>query len=1194
MPQTAELDRLAGIIERRDTVLFIGSGVSTWSGLPTWSGLIDALCRFLESVGRSADLVRRELRNNDLLLAASYGFDQISRQERCEFLRGACLRPEVEPSPLHHAIAALGSRCFITTNYDTLLERTLCQVRANEHFDVVTSLQQLEIASIVQSRADGFVFKPHGDIGSCDSVILTREDYRTLHGERRNVLEATRTLLVSRPIVFIGFGLRDPDFILVRDLVFSTFGAHPPDHYALMPDILPPEADYWRRHYGIRLVSYPTDPEGVGAERHKSLLTLVEKLTGRQEQAAPMGQPEPISGKILAHARHARGLISTIPDAPDPMPLRLGPARFKRNDSDLNIHRLWGQDALTVLKSCTGGLVLEGPPGSGKSFTVERAVREIAKDLEEQCLTNPQQQIEDLRVPVIVRLRDYRGDVTSMVADALPLDIHPEDIFTRGNGVFFLDGVNEIPAEYPRSDVLADLSSFVRKAAGCAVVLTTRFGEELDSLAIPTLSLDEISHKYVLAQIANHDAGTRPLDDDTVDLLRRPLYFNAWRSGRLDLAAVATVHDVYSQLVQGLEAEARSRLGDLAYGDVFGKIAYSMIESGDLSVAEAQVHSELRTVLPRRVAVADFVNHQISTGTLLATPLRRLAFFHHSLAEYFAARYLARLATVDQGAIRRCLSRRDWDQAILLTLGFLPSEQARAVFDDVMSADPAMALRALNYVEAQRADWTDRALKFLTGLRHGRFEHAIEYALSRLRVTAANEASLMALVERGEGLGGVAAGLLWNAVPERREWLRKLLLDTSRGYNFLARFAEGIRTTIADADARALLSRVSSMSLDESTERLLRCGEEVDEYVGVFYAVSQAVTRLPVDDRIAHARDGSVMVRCVVAESLWDVREPSAMAFMQELILAGEDHAIVGLHFQLRFGEPRDNALPQPLPGMVNALFTAVRENRKPDWAVGVLRDLVRSFPNLKSEVPDSPAGPWLMPALTAYVSGDIDGFFDAIENLATSEVDLSKEPVEALNAVNVPWADRSNILLELLHLRDAQLTLSVLDGLNLHHGNDTGLRCRLDDLKWWIEWLAHLDAEDDDLLCQRLGSFLALATDEVTQRDIVRRFNRVARDRAVLAKYVLPRMPWVSVDDLSASAVGWLLRELASHGCTSDWDDSALASLATEDFVQQQLIPMFLDNPGETVRENLLLTLRQVGMRHRRRYVDEDGSLIW
>ncbi|WP_167517458.1 SIR2 family protein [Micromonospora orduensis] len=261
----AEARRLGELISRPDTIVFVGAGVSNWSGLPTWRELLQRLAEFLVENGRSAMLVERELANNDLLLAASFGFHQLNRNERCEFLRRHCHAPLVEPAELHRAIVGLGARCFITTNYDGLLERALREHRPGEYFDVVTPLQQIEIATVVQAKSEGFVFKPHGDISSCDSIVLTREDYREMQGARRNVLEAMRTLLVSRPVLFVGFGLRDPDFLLVRDLISLTFGANPAGHYALMPDVPPAEVDYWNRSYGIRIIPYATDQAASGS-----------------------------------------------------------------------------------------------------------------------------------------------------------------------------------------------------------------------------------------------------------------------------------------------------------------------------------------------------------------------------------------------------------------------------------------------------------------------------------------------------------------------------------------------------------------------------------------------------------------------------------------------------------------------------------------------------------------------------------------------------------------------------------------------------------------------------------------------------------------------------------------------------------------------------------------------------------------
>ena len=74
------------------------------------------------------------------------------------------------------------------------------------------------MAEIIHARATDFIFKPHGDAADSESIILTREQYRQLlpQGEREAALESLKTLLATRPVVYLGFGLRDPDFLYVR------------------------------------------------------------------------------------------------------------------------------------------------------------------------------------------------------------------------------------------------------------------------------------------------------------------------------------------------------------------------------------------------------------------------------------------------------------------------------------------------------------------------------------------------------------------------------------------------------------------------------------------------------------------------------------------------------------------------------------------------------------------------------------------------------------------------------------------------------------------------------------------------------------------------------------------------------------------------------------------------------------------
>ena len=167
------MEKLKQVLAQEDTVLFIGSGISLWSGLPSWSGVIEELAKFVESAGAKADLVRAEAERGDLLQAASYGFDKLTKQQIGDFIRATCRYGVAKPHEIHRKIVSLGTRCFVTTNYDNLLEEALRQWQPDRFFrPPITNRHLTETAEIVHARAIDFVFKPHGDAADSDSIIL--------------------------------------------------------------------------------------------------------------------------------------------------------------------------------------------------------------------------------------------------------------------------------------------------------------------------------------------------------------------------------------------------------------------------------------------------------------------------------------------------------------------------------------------------------------------------------------------------------------------------------------------------------------------------------------------------------------------------------------------------------------------------------------------------------------------------------------------------------------------------------------------------------------------------------------------------------------------------------------------------------------------------------------------------------------
>lgn len=186
------MEHLRQVLSQEDTVLFIGSGISLWSGLPSWPRLIEELADFVDRTGNNADLIRSEARRGDLLQAASYGFDRLTKHQIGDFIRSSCRYGVAQPHEVHRKIVSLGPRCFLTTNYDNLIEESLRRWRPDRFFrPPVTNRHLTETAEIVHARATDFVFKPHGDAADSESIILTREQYRQLlpGGERQAALE---------------------------------------------------------------------------------------------------------------------------------------------------------------------------------------------------------------------------------------------------------------------------------------------------------------------------------------------------------------------------------------------------------------------------------------------------------------------------------------------------------------------------------------------------------------------------------------------------------------------------------------------------------------------------------------------------------------------------------------------------------------------------------------------------------------------------------------------------------------------------------------------------------------------------------------------------------------------------------------------------------------------------------------------
>ncbi len=180
----------------RECVLFVGAGLSSAAGLPGWDALIR---RLGDDLG-----IRRPDRHNYLDLA-QWHRERFGRDRLADLLRQT-YSAQAHPTLGHYLLMSLPLRHVITTNYDDLLERALTALKRHP----VKVIHQQDVARTGQDEV--FVVKLHGDLAHAEEIILTHDDYDEFFHRRPAMALLLESLLLNQTFLFVGYGLRDPNF----------------------------------------------------------------------------------------------------------------------------------------------------------------------------------------------------------------------------------------------------------------------------------------------------------------------------------------------------------------------------------------------------------------------------------------------------------------------------------------------------------------------------------------------------------------------------------------------------------------------------------------------------------------------------------------------------------------------------------------------------------------------------------------------------------------------------------------------------------------------------------------------------------------------------------------------------------------------------------------------------------------------
>jgi translation initiation factor 2B subunit (eIF-2B alpha/beta/delta family) len=238
---------LATKLKNGELAAFLGAGISKTYKDPrtgkTYQGLLDA-----------SSIVERLVEKKSYLtkdLSFGQAFFLLKNQEgRTELERNILDfidKPGISPLPAHELLANMPFSVFLTTNFDSLTEKSLTKSKKS----YASILDDNDVPRWRGTQLP--VIKLHGCITRPDTLIAAEDEYIPI-GLKNPVVEAlVKTLLSKKTALFLGFALKDIDFKIIYDELMHNLKEHMPKSYAIVHSATDYEIAYWKAR-GIEII----------------------------------------------------------------------------------------------------------------------------------------------------------------------------------------------------------------------------------------------------------------------------------------------------------------------------------------------------------------------------------------------------------------------------------------------------------------------------------------------------------------------------------------------------------------------------------------------------------------------------------------------------------------------------------------------------------------------------------------------------------------------------------------------------------------------------------------------------------------------------------------------------------------------------------------------------------------------------
>lgn len=199
---------------------------------PNWEELAKKMFESLYPCPHNTDerekwekvLVKKTSGKNVLKLAEEFKV-AFGRNKLDKFIEDSIENDKFIPGDLHVKLLDLNWNDIFTTNYDTLLERSIGKISVRKNYKILTS--QNDLPGSTHPR----IIKLHGSIPNAKPYIICEEDYRTYQVKYAPLVNTVQQSMLETQLCLLGFSGDDPNFLNWLGWLRDNMGENCPQIY---------------------------------------------------------------------------------------------------------------------------------------------------------------------------------------------------------------------------------------------------------------------------------------------------------------------------------------------------------------------------------------------------------------------------------------------------------------------------------------------------------------------------------------------------------------------------------------------------------------------------------------------------------------------------------------------------------------------------------------------------------------------------------------------------------------------------------------------------------------------------------------------------------------------------------------------------------------------------------------------------